>query len=100
MTEAEYGQMTEELKRECEQIFKKGHMDGLVNILRKRHPDGSEATTNAQILIASEFIPLDGEREQLVPLCVLSTSWDANKRYSGVGFATIPTGTMRIRRGD
>ena len=96
MTKATYVRMTQEFKQECERAFKKGYFDGMMDILRKYHPCGSKASTNAQVLVVSEFIRSDRNRGELVSLCTLSTSWDSRKRYVGVGFGVIPNGTMRI----
>lgn len=88
--------MVEEIKKELEHLFKTGGMDKVVNILEKYHPAGKKATSDAQILVVSEYMrSAKSRRNEFIPLCTFSTSRDVHdKKYAGVGFGTIPKGIM------
>ncbi len=72
--------------------------NGITGILMKYHPIGEKAKTTAQVLIVSELIESDEDRNELDPLCTISVSFDENGKYYGVGFGIIPEGKISVNR--
>lgn len=98
MKQEDYEKMKEELKKEFSNILQSNHFNGIINILQKYHPSGEEAITTAQVLIVSEFIESDENRNELDPLCTFSISFDKTGKYSRVGFGVIPEGKISVNR--
>ena len=86
VTKATYMQMVRELRQEVENMVDRGHLNGLKRILRKYHPRGHKASSDAQVSIASELIRSAKNRGTFIPLGTLTTGRDAQNRYAEGGF--------------
>ncbi len=94
MQPTQYESMLDEIKRELDQMFDNGHLDGLIAILDKYHRNDTKATCHAQIMISSECIKPNETRNTMNPLALLTTGSDSKDNYSGVAFGVMPSGTI------
>ena len=97
MNKTQSGRMINELKQEFERVFKNGHLNGVVGVLRKYHPSGGRATTETQVLMVGKFFGQERYRRELVPLCGIFPARDLLGRFAGVGFGVIPKGRILIQ---
>ena len=97
MTEDQFTEMTKELKGEFDRMVKANLFDGVFELLRKYHPVGFIGTSDAQVMVVSEYIKSDESREELIPLCAFMTTRNINNTYGGVGFGMIPKGKIKMK---
>ena len=97
MSEVQVQKMMAELKRELERAFRAKGFAGVTKVLSKYHRPGRKATMDAQVLVVGEVIRSPGKRGEFIPLCSLTTTRNANGRYTGVAFGIVPEGILRMQ---